>query len=146
VAKKKPPTKARRGTATAAEPDARGEVDAHLDAARHPLRRDIDEVRRIVLGVSPAISEGVKWNAPSFRTKEWFATVFLRDRKRVRLVFHRGAKVKDDASARPRIDDPKGLIEWLANERCLVTVGAGREIAARRTAFAKIVRQWIAQR
>jgi hypothetical protein len=43
---------------------------------------------------------GTKWNAPSFRTTEFFATLNLRAKDgvdRVWLVLHLGAKVKDNA-------------------------------------------------
>jgi hypothetical protein len=37
------------------------------------------------------------------------------------------------------------LIEWLAKDRCLVTLGKGKDIAAHRAAFESIVREWIRQ-
>ncbi len=117
-------------------------VTEFLRELDHPLKSEIEAVRQIVLGVSPEIREGIKWNSPSFRTSEFFATVFLRDRDRVRLVFHRGAKAKDNAK-KMRIADPAGLIEWLATDRCLVTVGIGKEVQARRSALQAIVRAWI---
>lgn len=120
-------------------------VAAFLAKLDHPLQREIEAVRQIVLGVSPEIREGIKWNGPSFRTSDYFATVFLRCRDRLQLIFHRGAKVKDNSTAGLSIDDPAGLIQWLAKERCLVTLGTGREIEANRAALERIVRQWIAQ-
>ena len=110
----------------------------------HPLKADIEAVRQIILGVSPEIREGIKWNSLSFQTAEFFATVNLRSRDRVQLVFHKGAKAKDNASE-VTIADPAGLIKWLATDRCLVTVGAGKEIAANRSALESIVREWIKQ-
>jgi hypothetical protein len=110
----------------------------------HPLKKDIEAVRRIILGVSPRIAEGIKWNSLSFRTTEFFATVNCRCRDSVQLVFHRGAKVKDNTTE-TRVADPAGLVKWLASDRCLVTVGAGRDISARRAALSDIVRAWIAQ-
>jgi hypothetical protein len=41
------------------------------------------------------------------------------------------------------IADPAGLLKWLANDRCLVTLGAGKDIQARRAAFEAVVREWI---
>jgi len=119
-------------------------VAAFLRELDHPLKKEIDAVRLIILGVSSEIREGIKWNGPSFRTTEWFATVFLRARDKVQLIFHKGAKVKDNSTKTP-IADPSGLIEWLAADRCRVTLGAGTEIHAKRAAFEAIVRRWIAQ-
>jgi hypothetical protein len=38
-----------------------------------------------------AIREGVKWNTPSFRTTEYFATTNLREKAGIGLVLHLGA-------------------------------------------------------
>lgn len=118
-------------------------VEAFLRELDHPLKRDIEAVRRIILGVSPGIREGIKWNSVSFRTTDYFATVNLRSRDAVQLVFHKGAKVKDNSTEGQTIPDPAGLIKWLARERCLVTVGAGKDIPARTPALEDIVRAWI---
>jgi hypothetical protein len=119
-------------------------VDAFLADLDHPLKTEIEEVRGIVLGAAPAIRDGIKWNGPSFRTTEWFATVFLRSTDRVQLVFHLGAKVKDGSTKGVDVPDPEGLIRWITKERCIVTAGAGKEIRARRAAIESIVRAWIA--
>jgi hypothetical protein len=118
------------------------EVDAFLRALKHPHKDDISAVRPLVLGVSPQIRDGIKWNSMSFRTTEWFATVNWRYRDGVQLVLHKGAKVKNN-SATVKIADPGGLIRWLASDRCLVTVGAGKEFAKNRKALVAIVRAWI---
>jgi uncharacterized protein YdhG (YjbR/CyaY superfamily) len=131
----------------AKKPAAKSDPDVaeFLRGLNHPLKKDIETVRKIILGVSPKIAEGIKWNSLSFRTSEFFATVNLRSKDRVQLVFHKGAKVKDNSTAGMQIKDPSGLIQWLAKERCLVTLGAGKEIAANRKSFEAIVRQWIAR-
>jgi uncharacterized protein YdhG (YjbR/CyaY superfamily) len=116
-------------------------VDAFMGELEHPLKREIEEARRIILGAAPGIGEAIKWRAPSFRTTEFFATFNLRSRDTVQLVFHLGAKVRERAAV--EIADPGGLITWVAKDRCLVTLGAGSDINARRRAFEKIVREWI---
>ena len=120
-------------------------VTDFLHALQHPLKKEIEALRHVMLGVSPSVGEGVKWNAPSYRTADYFATVNLRSVDRVQLVFHRGAKVKDNTTDGLEIADPAGLIKWLAKERCLVTLGAGAEFEANRAPFAAIVRAWLRQ-
>src|SRR5687768_8832194 len=66
----------------------------------HPLKRELEAIRRIILGVSPEVREGIKWNAPSFRTTDFFATVNLRSGERagthsVWLILHTGARTKE---------------------------------------------------
>lgn len=122
-----------------------GEVAAYLKALKHPLKKEIEAVRLIILGVSPAINEGIKWSVPSFRTeKEWFATFHVRSQESVQLVFHLGAKKRADLKAFA-LADPNGLMKWLGKDRAMVTLGAGRDIPANRKALEAIVRAWIKQ-
>ncbi|MDP2310830.1 MAG: DUF1801 domain-containing protein [Pseudomonadota bacterium] len=120
-------------------------VSALMLALEHPLEAEIAAVRQIVLGVDPRIEEAVKWNAPSFRTTEFFATVHLRSRDSVQLVFHTGAKARDLPGGAVRLDVPSDLVRWLGKDRCLVTLGTAAEIDARRPAFESLIRQWIDQ-
>lgn len=103
---------------------------------KHPLKADIAAVRGLILAVSPAITEEIKWNSVGFRTTESFATVHLRATDQLQLIFHLGAKVRPDLKAM-KIADPAGLMKWLGQDRALVTVGANP------VAFQKIVRAWI---
>jgi hypothetical protein len=137
--------KKRAAKGEAATPQTDPVVVEFLRELDHPLKSEIEAVRQIILGVDASIREGIKWNGPSFRTAEYFATLFLRATDRVQLIFHKGAKVKDNSTKEMQITDPNGLIEWLAKERCRITVGAGKEIAKNRPGLETIVREWIAQ-
>ena len=53
-------------------------VEALLASLEHPLKREILALRTLVLKVDSSIAEEIKWNAPSFRTTEHFATMHLR--------------------------------------------------------------------
>jgi len=118
-------------------------VEAFLRELDHPLKQQVEAIRQIILGVSPEIREGIKWNSPSFRTTEYFATINVRDRDRIRLILHLGAKAKDNSTKKRPIPDPEGLLEWLATDRCLVTICDGEDIMARRAALEAIVGAWI---
>lgn len=118
-------------------------VEALLRDLEHPLKKEIEAVRLIVLGVSPAVSDGVKWNAPSFRTeKDWFGTINVRATERVQLILHLGAKARPDLKDFT-VADPKGLMKWLGKDRAMVTLGAGADIPKNRKALEAIVRTWI---
>ena len=118
-------------------------VGVYLRDLKRPLKKEIEAVRLIILGVSPAIDEGIKWNAPSFRTeKDWFAAFNVRSKDGVQLIFHLGAKTRPDLKAF-KLADPNGLVKWLGKDRAMVTVGAGRDIPANRKALEAIVRVWI---
>lgn len=122
-------------------PASKDEAGAFMAALDHPLKADIEIVRKLVLGVNPAISDGVKWNSLSFRKSDWFATVNLRSKDVVQLVFHTGAKAKENPEL--KIPDANGLLLWLAKDRALVTLGGGKMLKANRAAFEAIVKAWI---
>ena len=64
------------------------EVDAYLAKLDHPLKAEVEALRDIIRGVDPAITEQVKWNAPSFSCGDYVVTFNLRAKQHVHLVFH----------------------------------------------------------
>jgi hypothetical protein len=111
-----------------------------MAALDHPLKADIEAVRAAMLATDPSISDGVKWNAPSFRTTEWFATVNLRSRDAVQVILHLGAKAGKEAGAIP---DPEGLLEWRGKDRAIVTLGSGSALKANLPPLKAVVKVWI---
>jgi uncharacterized protein YdhG (YjbR/CyaY superfamily) len=120
-------------------------VVAYLDCLDHPLKKEIEAVRQIILGVSTEIREGIKWNSPSFRTTEWFATLNLRAKdgqERVWLILHLGAKLKDHTKGM-KIADPTGLLQWLGKDRALVMFEDVKDVARKRGALEGVLGEWI---
>eukprot|EP01031_Cornospumella_fuschlensis_P007315 gene7315-9064_t len=60
----------------------------------HPFKAEIQTLRQAIPAVDPAIAEGIKWNAPSWRTSEYFATTHLRSKTGLGLILHLGAKAR----------------------------------------------------
>lgn len=121
------------------------EVEAFLAALDHPRKAEILALRRIILDADPSITEGIKWNAPSFRTSEWFATFHLRAKDGVRIILHLGAKRREDANPRAAVADPESLLEWLGDDRASVKFRDMGEVDARRIALKSLIRQWIGE-
>lgn len=118
-------------------------VDAFLAESAHPLKAELELVRRIVVAASPTIREEVKWNAPSFRTHESFATLNgPRHVEHVMIVLHAGAKAKG-LDLRALVADPHGMLDWRGKDRALVTLHGVAEIRKRRAALQALVRAWI---
>jgi hypothetical protein len=116
------------------------DVEAFLAALDHPQKPAILAIREIVLG-SPGVTEGIKWNAPSFRTTEWFATFHLRAKAGVQVILHLGARVR--AGDGITTDDPDKLLTWLGKDRASVTFADVADVAAKREALAALIRRWI---
>ena len=92
---------------------------------------------------TPGVTEGIKWNAPSFRTTEWFATFHLRAKARVMVILHLGAKAR--AGDGITVADPAGLLTRLGKDRASVTFADESDVAAKGEAFAALIRRWIDQ-
>jgi hypothetical protein len=116
-------------------------VDRFMAKLAHPHKDAVEVIRRIMRGTDAAIAEGVKWNAPSFRTSEYFATTHLRAGDGIGIVLHRGAKVRETPAF--QIDDPKGLLKWLAKDRALMNFAGIEDVKAHEAAIQDIVRAWI---
>ena len=128
---------------TKRDASAPGNVEAFLASLDHPRKPEILALRQIILGADPSIREGIKWNAPSFRTSEHFATFHLRAKDGVQVILHFGAKKRADKAAGVTIADPESLLEWLATDRASVKFADLEDIDAKRSAIAAVVRQWI---
>jgi len=116
---------------------------ALLDAHKHPLRKELDALRTIILGVDPSIEEGVKWNTASFCTTDWFATLNgPRHVKEPMVILHAGAKAKGIVP-KDRIPDPEGLLRWLGNDRAQMIFKNASDIEVKRKAICSIVAAWI---
>lgn len=63
-------------------------VDEYMARLEHPFKAEVEALRDIIKGVSPHITEEVKWNAPSYRYKDTICTFNLRPTQHVHLVFH----------------------------------------------------------
>jgi len=125
----------------AAPSDTSAAVDAFMSGLEHPCKPEIEALRQIILRADPAIEEGIKWKAPSFRTGEYFATMHLRLKGGVGLILHLGAKVRDLPSV--PVDDPEGRLKWLARDRAMLTFTGLDELRSSQAAVEHIVRQWI---
>lgn len=119
-------------------------VDAFMDSLQHPFKAEIQAMRSAILGVDRSIAEGIKWNAPSFRTTEYFATINLREKAGIGVIFHLGAKVRDAGSGGLEVRDPGQLLKWLAKDRAMVVFKDEQDFVAKKAAFEGIVRSWIA--
>lgn len=119
------------------------DADEFMRQCEHPLRSEIDAVRRLIRGADPAIAEGIKWNAPSFRVNEYFATVNLRSHDAVQVIVHLGAKVRAGLKDHVSISDTHGLLRWLGHDRASIKFCDINEIKTHGHALQELVRQWI---
>lgn len=114
-----------------------------MSRLKHPCKAEIDALRQIILQVDGSVSEGIKWNAPSFRTSEYFVTTNLRAKRGVGLILHVGAKVRKVPVDGMRIADPTHLLKWLAKDRATIEFEDLNDVHAKKLALQAVLRQWI---
>jgi hypothetical protein len=124
-----------------ADPDSPRAVDEFMAALEHPHKSAVAAIRQVMVNADPSILEGIKWKVPSFRTTEYFATMHLRAKVGVGVILHLGAKVRAMPSV--SIEDPEGLLEWLAKDRAMVSFVGADDVTAKQPALQRIIRQWI---
>jgi hypothetical protein len=119
-------------------------VDEFLDALEHNRKDEVQVLRKLILKCSPELSERVKWNAPSFCFKgDDRVTMRLQPGDRVELVFHRGAKVKDNSMF--VFEDPSGLLEFKAADRAVFAFENLKDIQAKKKQLSDLVKRWVTE-
>lgn len=121
--------------------DTKEAVDEFMAALEHPHKDAVEVLRKVITGANKSIAEGIKWNAPSWRTTEYFATTHMRAKAGIGLILHLGAKVK--VGAMPEIDDPEGLLQWLGKDRAMVTFADAAAVKSGSSALRAVVKQWL---
>ena len=118
-------------------------VSEFLDALNHPLRQEIEALRGIIMESGPLLEENIKWNGPNYVSHGMDCiTIKIQPPKLIQIIFHRGAKVKEQPAER-LISDNSGLLAWRENDRAIATFKTLEEINIRKADLVKIVKLWI---
>lgn len=112
------------------------------DLPKHSRQAEIDRLCELIRSADPAITEHVKWNAPSFCIDgDDRVTLRLQPKDRVQIIVHRGAKVKDTTGF--HFADESGLIRWLAPDRGEITIADAADLEAEADTIRKLVKRWM---
>lgn len=118
-------------------------VSKFVEQLDSPEKEIVSSIRAAILESNDAITEQVKWNAPSFCFGGEDRVTFrlkLKDRS-AQLIFHRGAKVKDASDF--SFDDSSGLFEWAAADRAILKIKDPDDAKAKKAAIVKVVNEWM---
>jgi len=115
-----------------------------LECLEHPLKKEIEEVRAIILSAHDQLTEHVKWNAPSFCVDNDDRITFnLQGKGFFRLIFHCGAKVRKEAVNERLIDDNTGLLEWITNDRAIIKFTNMNDVTENKDKLINVIGKWI---
>jgi len=137
-----PPTRIKRSSHTTPA-DTSNAVEVFMASLDHPFKDQIAALRKAILAVDTSVKEGIKWNAPSYRTTEYFATTNLRAKTGVGLVLHLGAKTRELPPDGVVIADPHGVLKWLGKDRALVEFKTAEEVESKLPALKAVLKQWL---
>lgn len=100
----------------------------------HPMKAEVEVLRKIISEADPNIAERVKWNAPSYYYKMDMAAFNLRQTKFVQLIliFPKGL-----------IEDRSGLMEGDWKDRREARFHSMEDIRTKETALKRVVKEWV---
>jgi len=119
-------------------------VTEFVASMTHPLKPTVESIRRTILAADSAITEGIKWNSPSFYCNGWFATIGSHKPAKLDLVLHCGAKIRAACDIKESVDDPNRLLTWPSKDRALLSFSSDAEFQTNRVALQRIIQQWAA--
>jgi hypothetical protein len=109
------------------------EVNAFMQQLDHPLQAEIEAVRAIIKA-NPKIAERVKWNAPSFFYTDDLATIHVKAKQHVHVIFHHPAIVKIKSK----------LLEGDYKDRRMMYFENMQEVKARKKELTRIIDELVA--
>ena len=120
----------------------RGEVDQFFQSLKHPLKAEAEKLRAMILECAKAVTEQLKWKAPSFIFGGDDRITFnFSNPKSLRVILHRGAKVKDARNF--EFEDKTGLVTWKAKDRGQLEFKKSGEVAKNSKALKKLFAEWL---
>jgi len=108
------------------------DVNAFMQQLDHPMKAEIEAVRAIIKA-NPKIAERIKWNAPSFFYLDDLATLHVKTKQQVHLIFHHPAIVKIKSL----------LLEGDYKDRRMMYFVNMKEIRARKKELTRIIQELI---
>lgn len=120
-------------------------VTEYLDSLNHPLRKEIEVVRKIILNAHKGVEENIKWNGPNYHVNgQDRVSIKVLPPKQIMIIFHRGAKVQEQPKEHLLAED-YGLLEWRTNDRALAVLKDMDFIEKHKMRLVEIVKNWWAK-
>ena len=108
-------------------------VDEFMTSLNHPYKAEIEKLRAIILGANSKIEEEIKWKCPTFVYKGNLASIVVRTKSHVQLMFHTGAALQDDT----------GLLEGDGQQVRFARFQNMAQVKQKRKALEAVVTKWV---
>ena len=110
------------------------EVEKWLKSFDHPLKDAIYRLRDIVLRSDRRVEECIKWKSPTFTYNGNIASINPNTKKKVSLMFHRGAEIP---GKHPHLVGGGGVVKYMYFED-------RTDVDSQRSAIESVFRSWCA--
>lgn len=119
------------------------DVSEFLSALNLPLDKEIHYLRSLILSCEHKLTENIKWNGPNYCFEgEDRITMRVQSPKIVQLIFHRGAKVKEQPSNKLLSNDFE-FLDWKSNDRAVASFKNLEAILTVESNLRLIIKEWI---
>ncbi len=108
-------------------------VTTFMATLEHPLKAEMEAVRKIIAKAGPALEEDIKWGGPSYYYKEDMATFNPRIKNYVALIFHKGSMIPGSA----------GLFEEATKGKVYAKFYNMEDVKAGKKNLEHMVKSWI---
>lgn len=118
-------------------------IEKYITDTNHSLKEVIVHLRNTIILNFPNLHEHIKWNVPSYQFNgDDFLTFNLSNGKEIRLIFHRGAKVKTQPKEKLIVDD-SNLLKWASNDRAIATFTSLENVTINENNLVVLITNWL---
>lgn len=119
------------------------EVTQFLDSSEHPMRNEIEELRKIIMTTGIPFEENIKWSGPNYSIQNQDrVTMRINPSKQLQLIFHRGAKTQEQPKDKLILVD-YNILDWRSNDRAVASFKNMDEVTDNKESLQEIIIQWI---
>jgi uncharacterized protein YdhG (YjbR/CyaY superfamily) len=120
------------------------EVTEFLNQLSHPFRNEIEELRNYILESNKNLTENIKWNAPNycFENEDRITMRIQPVTTNVQLIFHRGAKKKENPKEK-LITNTSKILVWKESDRAIITFKNREDIEKSKVDLKIIINEWL---
>lgn len=126
-------------------PDKIRSVDEFLETLEPPQRKQVVDLRRIIMSTAPQLIEHIKWNSPSY-VQDGIDRITINARNKenaVQLILHMDTARAENRKAPPAMTDETGLVRWISDIRGVIPLAADDAVDDMREDLTSVIRRWL---
>ncbi len=108
-------------------------------------RSQVDELRKLILGLGIDLEENIKWNAPNYNYKGIDRITFnlMNKEGKVKIVIHMGTAKKENKKGEPVIKNAPDFVFWNSDIRGTITFDGIDDVRSKKAELEELLTQWL---